>query len=64
MKKERLQDIRTKNTEELGHAVHDLKAQYGQLMFDLRSGKTAAIKDIHRIKKEIAVILTIIKEKI
>ncbi len=64
MKKEQVTNIRTKDAHELTHAVHDLKGQYAQLMFDLRSGKTTAIKDLRRIRKEIAVIHTIIKEKL
>ncbi len=40
-----------------------MKEKLSKLQFDLRSGKTSNIKDIRLIKKEIAVILTIIKNK-
>ncbi|BCX16140.1 MAG: hypothetical protein KatS3mg098_369 [Candidatus Parcubacteria bacterium] len=63
MKADKLKELRTKEVKELETMVMDLKEKLEKLRFDLKSGKTASIKDIRRIRKEIAVIMTIINEK-
>jgi len=63
MKADKLKELRTKEVKELETMVMDLKEKLEKLRFYLKSGKTASIKDIRRIRKEIAVIMTIINEK-
>jgi len=62
MKKDQIQALRAKNTEELHVLVGGNKEKLAALRFDLRSGKTANIKEIHSLKKEIAVALSLINE--
>lgn len=62
MKKDKMKELRAKNAEELHSLMVSLKEKLEHLKFDLKSGKTAAIKEIRNLKKEVAVILTIVKE--
>jgi ribosomal protein L29 len=62
MKKDKLKELRARDVEELKSSADTLKEKLERLQFDLKSGKTAAIKDIRNMRKEIAVILTLIKE--
>ena len=62
MKKDKLKELRARDIEELKSSADTIKEKLERLQFDLKSGKTAAIKDIRNMKKEIAVILTLIKE--
>ena len=62
MKKDKLKELRARDVEELKSSADTIKEKLERLQFDLKSGKTAAIKDIRNMKKEIAVILTLIKE--
>jgi ribosomal protein L29 len=63
MKKDKIKELRAKSLEELHSLYPSLKEKLELLRFDLKSGKTAVIKEIRELKKEIAVILTLIKEK-
>jgi ribosomal protein L29 len=63
MKKDRIKELRAKTVDELLSLSTSLKEKLERLKFDLKSGKTAVIKEIRSLKKEIAVILTLIKEK-
>jgi ribosomal protein L29 len=63
MKKDRIKELRAKTVDELLSLSTSLKEKLERLNFDLKSGKTAVIKEIRSLKKEIAVILTLIKEK-
>lgn len=62
MKKDKLKELRARDIEGLKSSADMIKEKLERLQFDLKSGKTAAIKDIRNMKKEIAVILTLIKE--
>ncbi len=62
MKKDKVKELRVKSADELKLLSESIKEKLEHLKFDLKSGKTAAIKDIRSLKKEIAVILTIVKE--
>jgi ribosomal protein L29 len=62
MKKDKVKELRVKTAEELNLLSASVKEKLEHLRFDLKSGKTAAIKEIRGLKKEIAVILTIVKE--
>lgn len=57
-----MKELRARDAEELKSLADALKEKLERLQFDLKSGKTAAIRDIRNMKKEIAVILTLIKE--
>jgi len=63
MKKDALKTLRTKNIEELTSLYHQANDKLSHMRFDLRAGKTANIKDLRALKKEIAVILTLIKQQ-
>lgn len=62
MKKDKVKELRVKTADELNLLSVSIKEKLEHLKFDLKSGKTAAIKEIRNLKKEIAVILTIVKE--
>ncbi len=62
MKKDKLKELKSRDLEELRNIAISTKEKLAKLKFDLKSGKTDAIKDIRNIKKEIAVTLTLIKE--
>jgi large subunit ribosomal protein L29 len=56
-------EIRPKPKEELLKDVKELRGKLRDLNFDLSSGKVKNVREIRNIKKDIARILTIIKEK-
>jgi large subunit ribosomal protein L29 len=55
-------DIRQKTAHELQKLLLELKVKMGNLIFDLVGGKVKNIKEIRGTKKDIAKILTILKE--
>jgi ribosomal protein L29 len=63
MKKTYIQEIRSKTREELESLARDLASKRGALTRDLRSGKTAVLKEYTRAKKELALVLTLLNEK-
>lgn len=56
-------ELRQKTKEELEKLLLDFKDKLRQLRFDLVSGKVKNVREIRQIKKDIARILTILKEK-
>ncbi len=56
-------EIRQKPKEELLKNVKDYREKLRSLRFDLASGKVKNVREIRNIKKDIARILTILKEK-
>ncbi len=56
-------ELRQKNKPELQKMTQDLSERLRQLRFDLASGKVKNVREIRQIKKDIARIFTIIKEK-
>lgn len=63
MKRDELEQVKKKELSELQHAVGDMKEKYAKLSFDLKSGKTAVLKDMRLLRKSIAVYHTCIHEK-
>ena len=61
MKKEKKNELKNRTPQELYTLLSQAKERLEKMTFDLKSGKTANIKEIHSTKKEIAVILTIVK---
>lgn len=55
-------DIRKKEKEELERSVGDLRKRLADLRFKFSSNKLKNVKEISNVKKDIARILTIIKE--
>jgi len=58
MKKDKVQALKNKTRDELYELIASHKEKLGRLRFDLKSGKTANIKELHELKKEIAVAST------
>ena len=56
-------ELRKRDKKELEKTIHDLKKKLSDLRFKFSSGKLKNVKKINNSKKEIARILTIIKEK-
>jgi len=56
-------ELRKKDKKELEKSVHDLRKKLSDLRFKFSSGKLKNVKEINNSKKEMARILTIIKEK-
>ena len=63
MKKNKKQELRSRSVEELQKMTLDTKEKLAGLRFNVRAGKTANIKEIHALRKEHAIIQTIIKEQ-
>lgn len=63
MKKDVFEQIQKKEINELRHSVDEMKERLSRAQFDLKSGKTTVLKEIHDLKKSIAIHLTILGEK-
>lgn len=59
----KLQELRQKSREELEKLLKDNREKLRQLRFDLASGKLKNIREIRKIKKNVARILTILNKK-
>jgi len=59
----KLTELKQKSKQELQRILEDDRKKLGQLRFDLSAGKVKNVKEVHNIKKEIARILSLIKEK-
>ncbi len=57
-------EIRKKPKAELQKLLQDSRERLRQLYFDLTGGKVKNVREIRKIKKDIATMLTILKEKI
>jgi len=55
-------ELRKKDKKELGKTVQDLRKKLSDLRFKFTSGKLKNVKEAGNIKREIAQMLTIIKE--
>jgi large subunit ribosomal protein L29 len=56
-------DLRVKKTEELKKMLEDLRQKKQEYSFNLALGKVKNVKEIHQIKKDIARIMTILRER-
>ena len=56
-------ELRQKSEKELMKTLEDNQRKLRQLRFDLSAGKVKNVREIRKTKKEIAKILTLIKEK-
>jgi ribosomal protein L29 len=63
MKKDTLQKLRDKNKEDLQKELRVTKDNLWQLRADLASGKVKNVKEIHKLKKTVAVVNTLLNEK-
>ncbi len=59
----RVKEIRQKTIEDLRKLEKELREKLRGLRFDLASGKVKNVREIREIKKDIARILTVIREK-
>ena len=59
----KIKELRQKSKDELQKNLEDGKEKLRQLRFDLASGKIKNVREIRKIKKEIARILTLIEQK-
>ncbi len=57
----KINELRQKSREELEKSLQDSREKLRQLRFDLSAGKVKNVREIRRIKKEIARILTMIR---
>lgn len=57
------EELRKKTKEELEKLLAEKREKRAKLRFDLKTGKVKNIREIREIKKDIARILTILKEK-
>ncbi len=56
-------EIRQKSKTELSNFLQDSREKLRQLRFDLSSGKVKNVREIRKIKKDIARTLTLLNEK-
>ena len=59
----KITELRPKNKKELAKMLINSKERLRTLKFDLASGKVKNVRAIRELKKDIARILTILKEK-
>ncbi|PIR71372.1 MAG: 50S ribosomal protein L29 [Candidatus Nealsonbacteria bacterium CG_4_10_14_0_2_um_filter_37_10] len=57
----KITELHQKTKTELQKLLQDNRARLGQLRFDLAAGKVKNVREIRKIKKEIARILTILR---
>lgn len=57
----KIKELRQKPKEELQKTLIDDKEKLRQLNFDLSAGKVKNVREVRKIKKEIARILTLVK---
>lgn len=60
----KVDELRKRPKEELERMLRDSRERLRALRFDLTSGKVKNVREVRRIKKEIARILTLLKEAI
>jgi len=58
----KLPELRQKSKTELQKLLQDNRERLRQLRFDLAAGKVKNVREIRKIKKEIAQILTLLKQ--
>ena len=58
----KIAEIRQKSKQELQKFVQDLREKLRQLRFDLVGGKVKNVREIRHIRKDIARILTLLKQ--
>ena len=56
-------EIRQKSKSELQNILKENREKLRELRFDLASGKVKNVREIHKSRKDIARILTILKDK-
>ncbi len=56
-------ELRKKNKDELGKNLQELRDNLGKLLFKVAANKLKNVKEIRNKKKDIARVLTIIKEQ-
>jgi len=59
----RVVDLRQKSKSELRKIIGDSQEELRQLKFNLASGKVKNVKDVRRLRKDIAKVKTILREK-
>jgi large subunit ribosomal protein L29 len=57
----RLEELRKKTKEEMRKILQDDREKLRQLRFDLAAGKVKNVREIRKIKKEVAQTLTLLK---
>jgi large subunit ribosomal protein L29 len=57
----KLEELRKKTKEELAKILQDDREKLRQLRFDLAAGKVKNVREIRKIKKEVAQALTLLK---
>jgi len=56
------QDLRKKDVKDLQRTVLDLRKKLSDLRFKFSSGKLKNVKEMNNLKKEVARIMTVLKE--
>jgi len=60
----KIAELRQKNETEIAKMLKDDREKMRQLRFDLVAGKVKNVREVRRIRKEIARILTVLKKSI
>jgi large subunit ribosomal protein L29 len=58
-----IKELRQKSIDELKNIVSEKREKLRQLRFDLAAGKVKNVREIRKIRRDIARILTVLKEK-
>jgi large subunit ribosomal protein L29 len=58
-----IKELRQKSIDELKNIVFEKREKLRQLRFDLAAGKVKNVREIRKIRRDIARILTVLKEK-
>lgn len=62
MKRKEFEELKTKPAAELQQTLRETRERLRALKFDLAAGKTKNIQELRSIKKDIARLLTILRE--
>ena len=60
----KLAELKQKNKEEMQKLLEEDREKLRQLRFDLAGGKVKNVREVRKVKKEIAQILTLLKTSI
>lgn len=60
----KIKELKTKGKDELQKMLEDDREKLRQLRFDLSAGKVKNVREIRKIKKEVAQILTLLKTEL
>ena len=63
MKSSEIKKLKGKSKEDLEHDIKEAREKLRNLKFDLMSGKVKNLKSVHEVRKQIARLMTFLRDK-